>query len=214
MGPFENYAEMILQFGYATLFAAAFPLAPAIAFLANHLEIRADLYSLGCMSTRAIPDGAQDIGSWEPILNMMVTASIISNSALICLTGHWMAGDEIEYNWMVRVLTFLAMEHCLLVMKSVISIATPEVPDGVQIQLDRQEFITGKLIDGNDDDIELPDDDAGGGASSMDAAPTIFQHDTDNTTLLHIDEERKARDRHKKRLRKLGVESEVEMKGE
>ena len=146
---------------------------------------------------------------------------------------------------MVRVLTFLAMEHCLLVTKSVISIATPEVPGEVQIQLDRQEFITGKLIDGNgafvilavpcllrkthpsscdciqylffawtDDDIELPDDDAGGAASSMDAAPTIFQHDTDNTTLLHLDEERKARDRHKKRLRKLGVESEVEMKGE
>ena len=59
LGPFDNYAEMILQLGYATLFAATYPLAPAMACVANYLEIRVDLYSLGCLSTRPIPDGAQ-----------------------------------------------------------------------------------------------------------------------------------------------------------
>merc|ERR1711998_167941 len=94
-------------------------------------------------------------------------ASIVSNSALICLTGEWMDGEHLpedapEYNWMTRILTFLAMEHCLMIIKNVISAATPEVPDEVQIQLDRQDFITSKLIDDAGDDIELPDEEAVG----------------------------------------------------
>ena len=36
----DSYAQMVIQFGYATLFVAAFPLAPIIAFISNYVQIR------------------------------------------------------------------------------------------------------------------------------------------------------------------------------
>ena len=39
---FQEYLEMVLQFGFITIFVAAFPLAPLFALLNNWVEIRLD----------------------------------------------------------------------------------------------------------------------------------------------------------------------------
>lgn len=39
-----HYADGLVDLGYITLFAAAFPLGPCIALLANLLEIRMKIY--------------------------------------------------------------------------------------------------------------------------------------------------------------------------
>jgi hypothetical protein len=41
-GVFDEYAEMVIQYGYITLFAAAFPLAPALAALNNIVSCSPD----------------------------------------------------------------------------------------------------------------------------------------------------------------------------
>lgn len=42
---------------------------------------------------------------------------------------------------------FAAFEHLLLLLKGVLEVSTPDVPEEVQLQLDRQDFITSKIID-------------------------------------------------------------------
>ena len=45
-GVFMDYSELAIQFGYSTLFATAFPLAPAMCVVSNIIELRLDAYQL------------------------------------------------------------------------------------------------------------------------------------------------------------------------
>ena len=51
LGPFNDYLELVIQFGYATLFVGAFPLALVMSFVNNYLEIRVDGWKI-CQQTR------------------------------------------------------------------------------------------------------------------------------------------------------------------
>uniref|UniRef100_A0A6I8SQA8 Anoctamin n=1 Tax=Xenopus tropicalis TaxID=8364 RepID=A0A6I8SQA8_XENTR len=61
-GLFEEYLEMILQFGFTTIFVAAFPLAPLLALLNNIIEIRLDAYKFITQWRRPLASRAKDIG--------------------------------------------------------------------------------------------------------------------------------------------------------
>ncbi|KAF6117339.1 anoctamin 4 [Phyllostomus discolor] len=61
-GLFDEYLEMILQFGFTTIFVAAFPLAPLLALLNNIIEIRLDAYKFVTQWRRPLASRAKDIG--------------------------------------------------------------------------------------------------------------------------------------------------------
>ena len=46
LGTFEDYAELIILYGYGTMFIAAFPLATVLSLLSNYIEIRIDAWKL------------------------------------------------------------------------------------------------------------------------------------------------------------------------
>lgn len=52
----------VLQFGFTTIFVAAFPLAPLLALLNNIIEIRLDAYKFVTQWRRPLPARATDIG--------------------------------------------------------------------------------------------------------------------------------------------------------
>ena len=64
-GVFFDYQEMVIQFGYITLFAAALPLAATLALINNIIEIRVDAMKLMTCYRRPSFNSAQDIGSWH-----------------------------------------------------------------------------------------------------------------------------------------------------
>ena len=64
-GLFQEYLEMVLQFGFITIFVAAFPLAPLFALLNNWVEIRLDAQKFVCETRRAEAERAESIGSSE-----------------------------------------------------------------------------------------------------------------------------------------------------
>ena len=53
---------VVIQFGFVTIFVAAFPLAPLFALLNNIIEIRVDAYKFATQWKRPLAERAQDIG--------------------------------------------------------------------------------------------------------------------------------------------------------
>ena len=70
---------LVLQFGFITIFVAAFPLAPFFALANNIFEIRIDSDKFVCEVRRPIADRAQDIGIWFNILDTVAKIAVISN---------------------------------------------------------------------------------------------------------------------------------------
>ena len=73
----------VLQFGFITIFVAAFPLAPLFALLNNWVEIRLDAQKFVCETRRAVAERAENIGIWFKILEMLAQLAVISNVSYI-----------------------------------------------------------------------------------------------------------------------------------
>merc|ERR1719402_1847378 len=86
-GLFQEYLEMVLQFGFITIFVAAFPLAPLFALLNNWVEIRLDAQKFVCETRRAVAERAESIGIWFSIMEVLAKLAVISNAFLIAFTS-------------------------------------------------------------------------------------------------------------------------------
>ncbi|KJH50552.1 hypothetical protein DICVIV_03318 [Dictyocaulus viviparus] len=84
---FDEYLEMVLQFGFVTLFVAAFPLAPFFAVLNNIFEIRLDAYKFLITTQKPVPAQAKNIGVWLSILNVISKFSVTINALVIAFTS-------------------------------------------------------------------------------------------------------------------------------
>ncbi|KAM7339742.1 hypothetical protein ACRRTK_000357 [Alexandromys fortis] len=90
-GLFHEYLEMVLQFGFVTIFVAACPLAPLFALLNNWVEIRLDARKFVCEYRRPVAERAQDIGIWFHILAGLTHLAVISNVSVraACRVVRW-----------------------------------------------------------------------------------------------------------------------------
>uniref|UniRef100_A0A8C0AIN9 Anoctamin n=1 Tax=Bos mutus grunniens TaxID=30521 RepID=A0A8C0AIN9_BOSMU len=97
LGLFYEYLEMIIQFGFVTLFVASFPLAPLLALVNNILEIRVDAWKLTTQYRRMVPEKAQDIGAWQPIMQGIAILAVVTNAMIIAFTSDMI--PRLVYYW-------------------------------------------------------------------------------------------------------------------
>lgn len=149
LGPFADYANLVIQFGYATMFIAAYPLAMTMSFISNYVEMRVDAWKLCQLCRRPEPRSCEDIGTWYTILEIISFAAVLVNSGLVAFTGN----NAINYTWPERIWIFFGMSFGIMMVKYIIAIYVPDTPQEVDIQLKRQEFFLSKIVD------NVPDDD-------------------------------------------------------
>ncbi|KAA0720812.1 Anoctamin-6 Small-conductance calcium-activated nonselective cation channel [Triplophysa tibetana] len=97
LGLFYEYLEMVIQFGFVTLFVASFPLAPLLALFNNLCEIRIDAWKITTQFRRRVPEKAQDIGAWQPILQGVAILAVATNAAIIAFTSDMI--PRLVYYW-------------------------------------------------------------------------------------------------------------------
>ncbi|KAF9172040.1 hypothetical protein BGX21_006356 [Mortierella sp. AD011] len=182
---FEEYRELVIQFGFCTLFVTAFPVAPIFALLNNILEIRVDAYKLLTQHRRPIAQPAQDIGSWCTILELLTHISVFTNACLIAFQSSWMetnvfrnvhwVHDDVpgQFNYAllaVRLLFIFIFEHLVFFWKIVIRHLVRDVPRTVKLAIERENYYTrlaledeepavDEVLEDFDDDSDESDDD-------------------------------------------------------
>ncbi|OQR85391.1 anoctamin-like protein [Achlya hypogyna] len=158
-GTFDDYTEIITQFGFCTLFVVSFPLTPLLSLLNNYLEIRIDGYRLLFENRRPRPRNASSIGLWMEIIEFMTTLAILTNAYVVVWTSNTFDFIEVKYekngfNYieLYRVQAFMIFVAVMLAFRYFIAKLISDVPPSVIAQIKRQLFFNNKAI------YRLPDD--------------------------------------------------------
>ncbi|XP_075425668.1 anoctamin-7 isoform X2 [Ascaphus truei] len=96
-GLFDEYLEMVIQFGFITIFVAACPLAPFFALLNNWIEVRLDAQKFVCEYRRPVAERARGIGIWMSILEVITCIAVVSNAFLVAFTSDFLPRTYYQY---------------------------------------------------------------------------------------------------------------------
>jgi len=107
---FDDYLEMVIEFGYITLFASAFPLAGLLSVLCNLIEIKSDLFKVTRVYRRPVAVRAATIGTWHRVIQAIVFLSIPTNVMLFAMSEQLASWAP----WLYREATEKDVQHGLV----------------------------------------------------------------------------------------------------
>lgn len=137
----EVWADTTVQFGFMTMFITALPISVMFTYINNHIKMKLYGWKLLTMFQRPVPLGAEDIGSWQDIMTLLSIASVITNAALICFTMNVIWFLKVQG----RIWIFIGFQWTLFFFQYVMSVLVPDVPEEVDIQMQRMAFIISKV---------------------------------------------------------------------
>ncbi|GLE02983.1 hypothetical protein PINS_up011862 [Pythium insidiosum] len=150
---FEDYNEMVIQFGFINLFVVAFPLTPLLAFANNMAEVHVDAVKLCYVHRRPFPYAAKSIGAWFYIMRTMSYIAVGTNTALILWPSDLFAGTRESTKWLIFV---VACALCFM-LSIFIERGVADMPAHLGSLLKRNEHIVAVVFRNMDtgDDSEL-----------------------------------------------------------
>eukprot|EP01025_Chloroclados_australasicus_P029752 TRINITY_DN2972_c0_g1_i4.p1 TRINITY_DN2972_c0_g1~~TRINITY_DN2972_c0_g1_i4.p1 ORF type:complete len:533 (-),score=62.78 TRINITY_DN2972_c0_g1_i4:1144-2646(-) len=165
---FDDYLEMVIQFGYVTMFASAFPGAAFIAVFYNLIEMKQDLIKLCFVLRRAPIARVKSIGTWEVVITAQAWLSVLTNVILFSWSSDQlqqyfpslfsiqpeqiaeMGLEQLEGlqqegriaigrgRYVVGFAMFL--EHLLLFIMLILTFAIPDYPENVSIDIKKKAY--------------------------------------------------------------------------
>ncbi|GAB9469453.1 hypothetical protein Gpo141_00006732 [Globisporangium polare] len=152
---FEDYNEMVIQYGFITLFVVAFPLTPLLALANNIAEVHVDSVKLCFVHRRPFPHPAKSIGAWFYILRFMSYIALGTNCALILWTSPLFEDSSMSDT--TKAFVFVVSCQVCLMLAVFIERAIPDVPQQLKLLMQRHENIVATVFKGMDegDDSKL-----------------------------------------------------------
>lgn len=141
------------------LFTTALPIASFCSLVECHVGSRAEAWLLLRMKQRAMPLGADDIGTWMSVFQILSMIAVATNAGLIVFTMD-VLDYFIEFSMPGKLWIFIGFQWFFLVIQQVIQKLIPDVTDSAIMQAARNAFIVSKILDKvADDDVENDVDD-------------------------------------------------------
>jgi anoctamin-10 len=153
---FDDYMEIIIQLGYVTLFASAYPLASLISIAANWVEIRSDCFKLTKVCRRPGSVRSSGLGMWRTLIAIVIWTSAITNCLIAGFTsgqlthylpefyirdhetGDYQLDDEDGY---LVIFVIFGLERLLLIAGLLILVVVPATPEDVVDEIERRQFV-------------------------------------------------------------------------
>eukprot|EP00063_Salmo_salar_P005019 XP_013979854.1 PREDICTED: anoctamin-10-like isoform X2 [Salmo salar] len=85
-GLFAEYIELLLQFGYLSLFSCVYPLTAVLLLLNNITEIRGDAYKICKLFRKPFSAPVSNMGVWQTAFEVLGFVSVMSNCWLLLLS--------------------------------------------------------------------------------------------------------------------------------
>ncbi|KAM8891447.1 anoctamin-1 isoform 3-T4 [Spinachia spinachia] len=163
-----EYMEMIIQFGFVTLFVASFPLAPLFALLNNIIEIRLDAKKFVTELRRPVAARAKDIGIWYNLLRGVANVAVIVNGkepmeplylgqpVQTCRykdyrdppwsTTPYEISKEFWAVLAVRLAFVIVFQNVVMLMSDIVDWLIPDIPKDISLQIHKEKILLVDLF--------------------------------------------------------------------
>ena len=143
---YDDYMELVIEFGFLTLFAESFILAPIAILLLNKLEKFSDLMKFKYQTRRPEFIRKRNIGMWMHILHAQSIVAIFTNLSLTMMASN--DNPQIEYvrsllrskNKFSFKLSFFLIEHGVIILLILLWISISTVAPWVTLFLKRRDY--------------------------------------------------------------------------
>uniref|UniRef100_A0A3B4A6S4 Anoctamin n=1 Tax=Periophthalmus magnuspinnatus TaxID=409849 RepID=A0A3B4A6S4_9GOBI len=128
-GLFAEYIELLVQFGYLSLFSCVFPLTAVLLLINNLTEIRSDAYKICKLFRKPFAAPVANMGVWQIAFEVLSFVSVVSNCWLLVLSPQIQAQClEGELTCTKILMLAVGIEHVLILVKTVLAIVIPDEP--------------------------------------------------------------------------------------
>ncbi|XP_053740584.1 anoctamin-10 isoform X2 [Synchiropus splendidus] len=119
-GLFAEYIELLVQFGYLSLFSCVYPLTAVLLLINNLTEIRSDAYKICNLFRKPFSPPAANMGVWQVAFEAACRDSGLSGAQVLLLA--------------------VGVEHLLIIVKGILAVLIPDEPGWMKKKQDQLEF--------------------------------------------------------------------------
>lgn len=171
---YEDMDEVLILYGYTTLFVVACPWVPVLALLSSFLECFLDHKKLILLYRRPFPVSSANNEPWDTAFDIFGILAMTTNAAVIVYSS------KLFDNWASshKLMLFLSIEHVMILARVLASIARPTVPHEVHLLKLQQNVMVHRHLNlgGEEDDHETR---ANAMMTAPQLPPPVYDQDDD-----------------------------------
>ncbi|ORX58748.1 DUF590-domain-containing protein [Hesseltinella vesiculosa] len=137
---YTDYVEMIIQFGYVSMFSVVWPLTALCCQLNNWIELRSDAIKICKYTRRPIPARVENIGPWLDNMETIVWLSSITMASFLYLF-HPSTDLHSIYTPVSTLLAILLSEHLYVLVRFAVQAAFSAFPERAELMMKRNMYL-------------------------------------------------------------------------
>jgi hypothetical protein len=175
---YEDMDEILILYGYCTLFVVACPWAPMLCLFSCILECFLDQKKLVLLYRRPMPEPAVTNEPWDTAFDVFSILAMLTNAAVYIFAGHSLDA----WSHTSKVALFIAIEFATVFVRGLVGVILPSMPRRVKMLQLQQRVMVHRHINmgGEEDDHEIR---ASAMRTTAQPPPHVFDRDQEDDDM-------------------------------